>query len=66
MGANPGSMIKNSLKQLETIHIPPAPVKKVSMSTGIASKQSKANPIKVTRAQIAELNEKREIIAPGR
>ena len=32
----------------------------------IASKQAKANPIKVTRAQIAELNEKRENIALGK
>ena len=35
-------------------------------SADIAAKQSKANPIKVTRAQIAELNEKRENIALGR
>ena len=32
----------------------------------IASKQAKANPIKVTRAQIAEINEKRENIALGK
>ena len=32
----------------------------------IAAKQAKVNPIKVTRAQIAELNEKRENIALGR
>lgn len=35
-------------------------------SADIASKQTKANPIKVTRAQIAELNEKRENIALGK
>lgn len=35
-------------------------------SADIASKQAKANPIKVTRAQISELNEKRENIALGR
>jgi len=32
----------------------------------IASKQAKTNPIKVTRAQIADLNEKRENIALGK
>merc|ERR1712029_784929 len=32
----------------------------------IAAKQAKTNPIKVTRAQIAELNERRENIALGK
>ena len=32
----------------------------------IVAKQSKANPVKVTRAQIAELEEKRENVALGR
>ena len=35
-------------------------------ATDIAAKQSKVNPIKVTRAQIAELEERRENIALGR
>ena len=32
----------------------------------IAAKQSKANPVKVTRAEIAALQERRENIAMGR
>ena len=35
-------------------------------NSDIAAKQAKVNPIKVTRAQIAELNEKRENIALGK